>query len=739
MNIYPKNNFIFIEYFLNPVVLTDKNGIIQYINKNAENLLNYNSKEVINQHINIFLPTYLRDKHENHIKNFDSNNNCSVMNYNRNVFARKKNGDIIQIEIILNRIVIKNTDYILANIIEISNTYIKLTHFKIFFDIGNDIFCIFTKEGVLIQCNNTFANMLHTTSDDIVKNKPTLFEIFDYEDKEKIINLLDIINTNNKINNYEINHKINNIFKRLIWNAESNNNLVYATAQDVTKNVIDSNIIKENEKISSLNEKIALIGSWKMIGNKILFNEGSKNILKIQYNELSIDDFCSFVKYSDKDINESLKDSLINNNENELMFNFIDENNDIVWVYMKWIILKDKFNQQIIVGVFQDRTKQLIIETELIHQRDKAHSMLELRSQFIANISHEIRTPLNGIVGMLTLLQQSDLTEYQIEILGPLEESVGVLLSLINNILDFSKIESGKMTIYKEYVNIRSIIEYVFNIFTTQFESKKIIKSIFIDDDIPELIYTDEMKLKQILMNLIGNAIKFTEVGKISLNIYKQSNNIYFRLDDTGIGISQDKLQNLFTPFTQADSSITKNYSGSGLGLTITKNFIQLLDGDITITSEDKIGTSVTFYLPINDDIVLYKKSTKTAVIVEDNKINQFVIIKMIEKKLKDEIDNIIVCENGQNAIEQIPGLNPIIIYMDIHMPIMNGLDCSIKLREMGITTPIICITANTTSSMNEKIRSAGVNDIIWKPVNMDEFYSKTKYALNSIKKQITH
>lgn len=728
--LYPKNNFIFVEYFLNPVILTDINGIIQYMNKGAEKLLQYDLKDIINKNINIFLPSYLKEKHNAHIKNFDPTNNCSVMNYNRNVFARKKNGDIIPIEIILNRISLKNKDYILANIMEISNTYIKLTHFKIFFDIGNDIYCIFTKEGTVIQCNTTFANMIGSTPDKIIKDKITLFDIFDNSDNDKIIKLLDNINSSIKINKYELNHTINGQYKRLIWNAESNNNLVYATAQDITKNIIDSNKIKENEQISSLNEKIALIGSWKLINNTFIFNEGSKNILKFQLNELSMDEFCSFVKYSDKIISECIKDSIENNVENELMFNFIDEKNDIVWVFMKWIIINDKFNDNIIVGVFQDRTKQLTIETDLIHQRDKAHSMLELRSQFIANISHEIRTPLNGIVGMLTLLQQSELTDYQVEILAPLEESVGVLLSLINNILDFSKIESGKMTIYKEYVNIKSIIDYVFNIFKNQFISKQIMEDIIISDDIPEFIYTDEMKLKQILMNLIGNAIKFTDVGKISLNIYKKSNNIYFKLDDTGIGISHDKLKNLFIPFTQADSSITKNYSGSGLGLTITKNFIQLLDGEITITSEDKIGTSVLFYLPIKDNFILYKKNNKTAVIVEDNAVNQFVIKKMIEKKLKDEIDEIIICENGKIAIEKIPEINPIIIYMDIHMPVMNGLDCSIKLREMGITTPIICITANTTSSMNDKIRAAGVNDIIWKPVNMDEFYAKTKSVL---------
>ncbi|WP_396586833.1 response regulator [Bermanella sp. R86510] len=356
----------------------------------------------------------------------------------------------------------------------------------------------------------------------------------------------------------------------------------------------------------------------------------------------------------------------------------------------------------------------------------------EAKSQFLAHMSHEIRTPLNGILGLTDVLAQTQLNNTQQDFLKTIRHSGESLLSIINDILDFSKIEAGKLELENIDFSLGVLCDDLEGLFMPQVQEKSLGFHIDIDKSIPPYLKGDPLRIKQVLLNLISNSLKFTHKGSVSVAInLKQEKPLIleFIVTDTGIGISLEKQEQLFKPFTQVDSSTTRKYGGTGLGLQISQKLVQIMGGDIELKSEPNKGSEFHFELHLakgkrtqeNEDKSLahaQKSASDIKILVaEDNNTNQLVITSML-KKLGYQYE---ICANGQEAIDNLGNDEYDLILMDCQMPVLDGFSATEKIRENPDwkNLPIIALTAGATEKEQQQCFDSGMNDFLSKPIKL--------------------
>ncbi len=382
-------------------------------------------------------------------------------------------------------------------------------------------------------------------------------------------------------------------------------------------------------------------------------------------------------------------------------------------------------------------------QKELIKAKELAEQGKKTKENFLANMSHEIRTPINGIIGLANLLEKTSLTAEQKEMVGLLEISSNSLLGVINDILDLSKIDAGKFKINRTCTNVVQVCHAVINLLKIRAKEKNLELIASFDSRIPNNVLADSLRLNQILMNLIGNAIKFTNEGSITLKVEvlnEKGNNLQIRFSiiDTGIDIPTDKIDRIFETFEQADDHTALNYGGTGLGLAIVKNLAFLKGGVLDVISEECKGSTFCFtnwYEILQDTATKQEKDNEkllpfknvNILVAEDNPINKFLIVKI----LKGWEVNADVVENGREAIDKLRENNYDLILMDTYMPVMNGLEATKLIRE-GIVPekkdiPVITFSAAVMENDKKAAIAAGANDVLGKP-----------YELNILHKKIT-
>lgn len=375
----------------------------------------------------------------------------------------------------------------------------------------------------------------------------------------------------------------------------------------------------------------------------------------------------------------------------------------------------------------------------LSRARVKAEEAAKAKSQFLSTMSHEIRTPLNAVIGLSDLLLESNSEEEKQEFAQNIKQSGENLLDIINNILDYSKFESAGIEPNLHPVNVRKAIHEILTMLSPLSSGKNLSVSLDISQDTPEWCKTDETHLKQILINLVGNAIKFTSEGEISILVHPAKNldkpgNLLFEITDTGTGISKKDAHRLFKSFTQVDSSRTRKHGGTGLGLVISKKLVEALGGDIWFESEAERGTTFFFTIdaeetePVDqtkEDVKYPEHDTDTdlealkVLVVEDNFMNQKVITSILHKNNL----NADIATNGQEALEQLQSKNYDLVFMDMEMPVMDGIEATKKIRD---TLPehkqpvIIAMTANAFFEDRERCLKAGMNDFLSKPISVE-------------------
>jgi PAS domain S-box-containing protein len=479
-----------------------------------------------------------------------------------------------------------------------------------------------------------------------------------------------------------------------------------------------------------------------------IMNNMELGLLELDANQMIVrayDRFCNMVGYTEEELvgtyaYELIYPSAVSGAEKAVEMQIRRKDGSIIWVIIGAAsILDEAGNLTGTVGVYYDITERKRLEEELESAKQIAESARQAEKQFLANMSHEIRTPLNAIIGMTHLLFDTRPNKQQFEYLDILKTSANFLHTLISDLLDMAKIEAGRVEVQRHPFDLVGLLRTTQRVFEIKLEGRPVEITLLIDARISGSYLGDDLMLNQILLNIIGNAEKFTEEGSIDITVKlkKEEDNISwieFKIADTGIGIPEEKLELIFQKFRQVNSEKQK-YKGTGLGLAITKQLIELQGGSITVKSTPDVGSTFTFVLPFgNSDIEMipekYEIKQGTAdlenfsiLIAEDNLMNQKYIGNLFDKwKIK-----YVIASDGKKAVEYAQKQAFNLVLMDIQMPGMDGYEASVAIRNtqnLNVNTPIVALTASAMLDQKDKALSAGMNDFITKPFTPDVLYS---------------
>ncbi|PTO66349.1 ATP-binding protein [Vibrio splendidus] len=380
-------------------------------------------------------------------------------------------------------------------------------------------------------------------------------------------------------------------------------------------------------------------------------------------------------------------------------------------------------------------THQLAINRN-VESRKRAEESERATRDFVAMINHELRTPLNGLLGSAELISDTELSNSQREIVNNLSQSGEFLRTIINDLLDFSKINAGMLDLIPKKFALHDLRNTIESIFVNRAIEKQIEFNISVASNVPSHFQGDLERITQLFVNLIGNAIKFTEEGHVNVDIEWDKNQFVFSVEDTGVGIAESAHKTLFEPFTQADNSSSRNYEGTGLGLAICRKLVALMNGDIGVTSIVGSGTTFTISIPLqvvdvpaeSDSVAKgfeseVELSLLKVLVVDDIKMNQIIIQQMLRKH---EIEPA-TASNGVEAFELASDNEYDIVFMDCRMPVMDGFEATEKLRDKGYVKSIVALTAGTTLEERERCIQCGMDDILSKPYTANDLKEMLK------------
>jgi PAS domain S-box-containing protein len=535
-------------------------------------------------------------------------------------------------------------------------------------------------------------------------------------------------------------------YRWIEWRSFQVGTAIYASARDITERRQANLALRESEaQYRGIFEQAAvgichcsLEGVFQRVNRRMteILGYGEAELLRMNFREIT----------HPEDLVEDLDHMRQVLSGQALGFDmekrYIRKDGALIWVHLSVSMVTDRSAQPAyLVCVFEDISARKAAMAELSHAKVQAEDSNRSKSEFLANMSHEIRTPLNGVLGMLQLLKGTPMDVEQGTYVDKAHDAARRLLSLLSDILDFSKIEAGKLTLRSAPFALTDVFEMVSTVLGGAAMKKGVSLRLNMDKTVPELLVGDDARLRQILFNIVGNAVKFTPSGTVRVQAWARPGRgadgvwLYLSVADTGIGIQEDKLTSIFDRFTQSDVSYSKNFEGAGLGLAIVRRILDLMDGDICVESESGQGTTMIIVLPLVpgaltaphprrdiDDSLVPGSPPLRILLAEDESISQFAMRVMLQRMGH----SVLAVSSGRAAVEEFHRGDFDAILMDIQMPDLNGVEATKAIRSdqsLGdrARIPVIALTAYAMEGDREKFLAAGMDDYVTKPVSLGD------------------
>lgn len=607
------------------------------------------------------------------------------------------------------------------------------------FDLSDEVYRIFgysVKE--IIMDKETFINHIHKDDSDI------MIKSFRLAIENKSVKLdYRIINQHGEV-------RYISVHSRPVQNKNENATRIYGIIQDITdRKSAELELLKSQERYQSI---------FSQSRDAIYISDG-KHL--VDFNDAAL----SLFGYSEEELKSVPTESLYKSIDDKDRFNSLMETFSFVKDFEVELLQKDGTIKHCLLtstavkteefsgyhGIIRDITVRRQTE-ELRKAKEVAERSTQMKEKFLANVSHEMRTPMNGILGLTNILLKTSFDEEQANYLASIRESSQHLLGIINDILEISSLKEGKINLEEKEINVHELVKKLVNIINFRVKEKNLELKVEIADDVDKVILGDSLRLQQILTNLAGNSVKFTEEGfvKIKVNKVRENNDLVFlefKIIDSGIGIPNDKIEVIFETFTRVFDSKKKTFGGTGLGLAITKQLVQLHDGNIKVESKLGEGSTFTCEIPfkkaknIQEEVIVVEEEDFSLdigrdvqiLLVEDHKLNQIVARKTLEKEFSNVI--VTIADNGQIAVDKLKENHYDLILMDIQMPVMDGYEATKYIREQmsedKAKTTIFAMTAHAHMAQDEKFREYGMDDCVLKPFEPEQLFSKIVYYIN--------
>jgi PAS domain S-box-containing protein len=605
-------------------------------------------------------------------------------------------------------------------------------------DTAADAIITITSEGIIESVNQTFEKLFGYNSNEIIGKTINIVIPFPYDAYHNgyIKKYIDtgvkkVIGIGREI---EAKRKDGTIFPAELSVSEfriKNNIMFTGILRDISLRRRSEEKLRQSELNLSKAQEVAKVGNWywEINDNHIHWSDQTYRIFGFEPGsvDISFEYYQSLIHHEDLSLLlRTMDDSLITKSSYQLEHRIILPDGSIKYVLGNGELIFNENGQVTrMFGTIQDVTERKEFEKEIIEAKEKAEEANKAKSIFLANMSHEIRTPLNAVLGFAQLLKESVKDTNSFEYINGIIAGGNALLNLINDILDISKIEAGKMKIVLNQINPMDLFNEIRQIFSQKVKEKNLQMVFDISPGIPRVLLLDETRIRQILLNLVGNAVKFTDKGFITLAVKSiikddagSTIDLLFEVKDTGIGIPKEQIDSIFKAFQQVELMDMKNQGGTGLGLTITKRLVEMMDGKIELESELGKGTSFKIIIrdvqvasiynaEINLDAIdnkIIQFFNSKVLIVDDNKSNR----KIVNKFLTPLNLNIVNAENGKEAVEITQNEKPDLILMDLNMPVMDGVESLNQIRKIKefINTPVIALTAYVIKEDIEEIKS---------------------------------
>jgi len=739
-----------IEKSSDSIFISNFDGIVLECSTQALKTLGFKKNELIGQHVSFFETRHTKEQIRKNIYSLD----YKPLNFESKY--KRKDGEILDVSINAIKIKLNNEEFIYVSFRDITENNRLLKEIKesetqlktIINTIPTPLFIKDAEKLKYLHLNNSFEKLVGQPKEKMLGKSDYDFfpkeqaDFFVAKDR-KVISSGKLEDIKEELIDTPIGVRVLHTKKITIDDLDGNPKFLLGVSEDITEQKrLSEHLEEEVEKktklifeiknqyenfIENIGSEFAIFSYEPKDITVLYLSNASQKIFGISREKIINNSWLNLINWTEKGLKENIK------SHNELLekrsdYNYhvtelLKPNGELVYCNVFAYSIKDENNEIIeIQGIIEDITIQKKAENALVSAKEEAELATKAKSIFLANMSHEIRTPMGGILGMSYLLSKTKLDAKQEHYNNKISHSANTLLTIINDILDISKIEAGKLELNKANFDLFALIENVINLIEHKASEKNLILTVEYDPILGKEYYGDSLRINQILMNLMGNAVKFTNEGEIALKVKKvNENRIGFEIKDTGIGLNEEQKRKLFKSFSQADSSTSKKFGGTGLGLAITKQLLELMDGEISVESSIGKGSNFKFEIELEKRTIecTYNIFHDKKVLVIDDCVSWLEIIDNLLKRFGIES---LLTKNGKDGLKIVSG-DPKsfdLIIVDWKLNDIDGLDVCLKMKnDFKIdSNKIVLLSGNTSDSIEEAIKEIGIKYYLHKPVN---------------------